>query len=164
MNQEELKELIYYLSQKDISEFSIEREDLAVRIKRRVEVQNDADASILSTLLPGNAGFAGTGQLPAARADAPVSSNAETKEEQLQMLKSPWVGIFHSSKASNSQPFLSKGEKVKVGQVVGMVDVLRLMHEIHSDFAGEVHEVIVGDREPVEYGQPLFAVRPEKTN
>jgi acetyl-CoA carboxylase biotin carboxyl carrier protein len=163
MNQEELKELIYYLSQKDISEFSIERADLAVRIKRRVEVQNDADASILSTLLTGNAAFAGTGPLSAARADSPVSSN-EVKEEQLQMLKSPWVGIFHSSKASNSQPFLSKGEKVKVGQVVGMVDVLRLMHEIHSDFAGEVHEVIVRDREPVEYGQPLFAVRPEKTN
>jgi acetyl-CoA carboxylase biotin carboxyl carrier protein len=164
MNQEELKELIYYLSQKDISEFSIERADLAVRIKRRVEVQNDADASILSTLLPGNAGFAGTGQLSAARADAPVSSDGEAKEEQLQMLKSPWVGIFHSSKTSNSQPFLSKGDTVKVGQVVGMVDVLRLMHEIHSDFAGEVHEVIVGDREPVEYGQPLFAVRPEKAN
>jgi biotin carboxyl carrier protein len=53
---------------------------------------------------------------------------------------------------------------VKVGQVVGMVDVLRLMHEIHSDIAGEVQEIKVSDREPVEYGQPLFAVRPEKAN
>jgi acetyl-CoA carboxylase biotin carboxyl carrier protein len=162
MNQEELKELIYYLSQKDISEFSIEREDLAVRIKRRVEVQNGADASILSTLLPGNAGLAGASPLPAVRDDA--SALLEAAEDQLQMLKSPLVGIFHNSKASNSQPFLRKGDVVKVGQVVGMVDVLRLMHEIHSDIAGEVQEIIVSDRQPVEYGQPLFAVRPEKAN
>ena len=164
MNQEELKELIYYLSQKDISEFSIEREDLAVRIKRRVEVQNGADASILSTLLPGNAGFAGASPLSAVRDDASASLEAAVKEDQFQMLKSPLVGIFHNSKSFNSQPFLRKGDVVKVGQVVGMVDVLRLMHEIHSDIAGEVQEIIVSDREPVEYGQPLFAVRPEKAN
>lgn len=162
MNQEELKELIYYLSQKDISEFSIEREDLAVRIKRRVEVQNGADASILSTLLPGNAGFADASPLSAVRDDA--SASLEAAEDQLQMLKSPLVGIFHNSKSFNSQPFLRKGDVVKVGQVVGMVDVLRLMHEIHSDIAGEVQEIIVNDRQPVEYGQPLFAVRPEKAN
>lgn len=162
MNQEELKELIYYLSQKDISEFSIEREDLAVRIKRRVEVQNGADASILSTLLPGNPGLAGASPLSAVRDDASVS--LEAAEDQLQMLKSPLVGIFHNSKSFNSQPFLRKGDVVKVGQVVGMVDVLRLMHEIHSDIAGEVQEIIVSDRQPVEYGQPLFAVRPEKAN
>ena len=162
MNQEELKELIYYLSQKDISEFSIEREDLAVRIKRRVEVQNGADASILATLLPGNAGFAGASPLSAVRDDA--SALLEAAEDQLQMLKSPLVGIFHNSKSFNSQPFLRKGDVVKVGQVVGMVDVLRLMHEIHSDIAGEVQEIIVSDRQPVEYGQPLFAVRPEKAN
>jgi acetyl-CoA carboxylase biotin carboxyl carrier protein len=164
MNQEELKELIYYLSQRDISEFSIEREDLAVRIKRRVDVQSGADASILPTLLPGNAGFAGASSLPAVRDDASVSNEAAMEEDQLQMVKSPLVGIFHISKSFNSQPLLRKGDMVKVGQIVGMVDVLRLMHEIHSDVAGEVQEVMVRDLEPIEYGQPLFVVRPEKAN
>jgi acetyl-CoA carboxylase biotin carboxyl carrier protein len=161
MNQEELKELIYYLSQRDIAEFSIEREDLAVRIKRRIDGQNGVNASILPTLLPS---IADASSLPAVRDDASVSDEAAMKEEQLQMVKSPLVGIFHASKSFNSQPFLRKGDVVKVGQVVGMVDVLRLMHEIHSDVAGEVQEVMVHDLEPIEYGQPLFAVRPEKAN
>jgi acetyl-CoA carboxylase biotin carboxyl carrier protein len=161
MNQEELKELIYYLSQKDISEFSIERADLAVRIKRRVEIPNEAGASLLSALVSNGAmGSVADGVL--SRPNGTNGSTTAAQEEKPQILKSPLVGIFHNSRSPHDPPFLRKGDTVEVGQIVGMVEMLRLMHEIHSDVAGEVLEIIASDQKPVEYGQALLAVRPEK--
>lgn len=161
MNQEELKELIYYLSQKDISEFSIERADLAVRIKRRIEAQNDINALLPALLSKNPAGSAGSVSLSGSSDSANTDTGVieEKKEDKLQFVTSPMVGIFHKSQSPNGHPFLREGDMVEMGQIVGMIDVLRLMHEIHSNIAGEVLEVMVDDREPVEYGQPLLAVR-----
>lgn len=161
MNQEELKELIYFLSQKDISEFSIERADSTVRIKRRVEAQGQAGASPLSTLLTINgAGEKGAGA--AADDDASPVPKALKTAEELYILKSPMVGIFRRRPAPGGRPFLTEGDLVEVGQVVCTIEVLRLMHEVESDVAGEVVEIMVGDRETVEYGQALLAIRPGK--
>jgi len=161
MNQEELKELIYYLSQKDISEFSIERADLAVRIKRRVETQNEAGSSILSTLIS-DAAASSIVDEALSGANGANDSTTTVPEEKLQILKSPLVGIFHNSRSPHGPPLLRKGDTVEVGQVVGMVEMLRLMHEIHSDVAGEVLEITAGDQKPVEYGQALLTVRTGK--
>jgi acetyl-CoA carboxylase biotin carboxyl carrier protein len=156
MNQEELKELIYFLSQKDISEFSLERADSTVRIKRNIEPQLQVVATPLALQSSGH-GQTGAG---ITAGDAAAQTAVATEEEELHILKSPMVGIFQRGAAAGGRPFVAQGDLVEAGQVVGMVEVLRLMHEVQSDISGQIVEIAANDREPVEYGQPLFAIRP----
>lgn len=162
MNQDELKELIYFLSQKDISEFSIERADSTVRIKRNIEVQTREAAPSLASA-PRNSAPAGAVAGVIVEHNGTPSSivvAAEAEDEQLHILKSPMVGIFQRGPAAGGRPFVAEGDRVEIGQVVGMIEVLRLMHEVHSEVTGEIVEITASDREPVEYGQPLLAIRP----
>lgn len=161
MNQDELKELIYFLSQKDISEFSIERADSTVRIKRNIEVQTRDAATVLASASR-NSGPAGTVAEIIAEHNGPPAAIVvaeEAEDKQLHILKSPMVGIFQRGPAAGGRPFVAEGDRVEVGQVIGMIEVLRLMHEVHSDVTGKVLEIAASDREPVEYGQPLLAIR-----
>jgi len=156
MNQEDLRELIHLLAQKDIAEFSIEHPDSTVRIKRRTEtLSRDTAPSTFSTT---QTAIAVETYAPAASAVAPLPDSSVAVEQELHVVKSQMVGIFHRYE-SPGRPFLQEGDMVSAGQVVGVVEVLRLMHEVMSDVAGEILEIITEDQEPVEYGQPLFTVR-----
>ncbi len=75
------------------------------------------------------------------------------------MVKSPIVGTFYSSPNPSAPPFVKAGEKVSAGQVLCIVEAMKLMNEIESDVAGELVRVLVENGQPVEYGQPLFAIR-----
>jgi acetyl-CoA carboxylase biotin carboxyl carrier protein len=75
------------------------------------------------------------------------------------MVKSPMVGTFFGSPSPGSAPFVSVGDRVAKGQVIGIVEAMKLMNEIESDAAGEVVKCLVSNGQPIEYGQPLFAVR-----
>lgn len=160
MNHDELKELIYFLSQKDISEFSIERAGSSVRIKRNIESQLAAPSARVTL----NAREAETVSVVVAANDGSPSQTAAAAEEELHIVKSPTVGIFQRGPAPGGRPFVSEGDTVEAGQVVGMIEVLRIMHEVKSDVSGRVIEAAANDREPVEYGQALFAVYPNKPN
>ena len=74
-------------------------------------------------------------------------------------MKSPIVGTFYNSPSPDSDAFVSVGDKVEVGKVLCIVEAMKLMNEIESDAAGEIVEVLVKPGQPVEYGQPLFAVK-----
>jgi acetyl-CoA carboxylase biotin carboxyl carrier protein len=158
MNQEELKDLIYFVSEKNISEFSIERADSTVRIKRHIDIRAE-HAAQPSIVLAGSTNV-NTEVMPGS--DAPPVSAFIATPEELHSLKSPTVGIFQRGRTPDGPPFVAEGDAVEIGQVVGIIEVLRLMHEVHSDVAGEVVEITTGDREPVEYGQPLLLIRPER--
>jgi acetyl-CoA carboxylase biotin carboxyl carrier protein len=95
---------------------------------------------------------------------AASTTAARTREEDLHVLRSPTVGIFHESRVPGGQPFVEAGNMVEAGQITGLIEILRLMSEIASDVAGEIVEKMVSDGEPVEYGQALFAIRPCKNN
>ena len=160
MNQEDLKELIYLLAQKDIAEFSIEHPDATVRIKRRTTEGLSREAvPVLSTISAAQTAIAMEACAPAASAVDPVLNAPTPIERELHVLKSQMVGVFHRAETPDRRPFLNEGDTVNVGQVVGIVEVLRLRHEVTSDVAGHVMEIMIGDRQPVEYGQPLLTVR-----
>ena len=74
-------------------------------------------------------------------------------------MRSPLVGTFYAAPAEDADPFVRTGDKIKQGQVLAIVEAMKLMNDIESDFDGEVAEILVENGQPVEYGQPLFVIR-----
>jgi acetyl-CoA carboxylase biotin carboxyl carrier protein len=163
MNQKELKELIEFLIEKDIAEFELERGDVKVRIKRGADA---LAAPVIShiTAMPSAAqpppvSYAPpAGHPPAATPAAPVAE----PQEELHIVKSPIVGTFYESPAPGAPPFIKTGDIVKAGQVLCIIEAMKLMNEIESDASGEIVKMIAANGKPVEYGQPLFAIRVTK--
>jgi acetyl-CoA carboxylase biotin carboxyl carrier protein len=80
-------------------------------------------------------------------------------EEGVEIIKSPIVGTFYESSSPGAPAFVKQGDKVAVGQVLCIVEAMKLMNEIESEAAGEIVKVLVSNGQPVEYGQPLFKIR-----
>ena len=158
MNQKELKELIDFLIEKDISEFELERGDVKVRIKRGGETA----APVITHAMPMAAPPAQASHTPAAAAAPPASPSPAAAEEELHTVKSPIVGTFYEAPGPGALPFVKPGDQVAAGQVLCIIEAMKLMNEIEADMSGEVVKVLVSNGQPVEYGQPLFAIRPRK--
>jgi len=159
----ELRELVEFLKANEIAEFDMEQDDLKVRIKFAGEPAAAApvggfDMAQLSRLMasaPAAAPVAAAVAAPVAAAAAPATE----VEEKLHEVKSPIVGTFYESPSPGAPAFVKVGDQVEVGQVLCIVEAMKLMNEIESDVAGEVVKRIAASGQPVEYGQPLFAIR-----
>jgi acetyl-CoA carboxylase biotin carboxyl carrier protein len=159
---EELRELVEFLKANGIAEFDMEQDDLKVRIKFAGEPAaagaGGFDVAQLSRLMA---------SAPAAAPAAPASTGkssaaaelANELEEKLHEVKSPIVGTFYESPSPGAPPFVKVGDQVEVGQVLCIVEAMKLMNEIEADVAGEIVKRIASSGQPVEYGQPLFAIR-----
>jgi acetyl-CoA carboxylase biotin carboxyl carrier protein len=157
---DELKELVEFLKANGIAEFGMERDDLKVNIKfagAQGASGQGIDLGALSALLASQ-GAAGAGAPKAVHAAAAATPSAPV-EEPLHEVKSPIVGTFYESPSPGSPAFVKPGDMVEVGQVLCIVEAMKLMNEIEADVAGEVVRQIATNGQPVEYGQPLFAVR-----
>jgi len=161
MNQKELKELIEFLIEKDIAEFELERGDVKVKIKRAGEhtiVHSAADPRFYA--VPPAPAAAPVAPPPAVSpAAAPA---APAPEEGLHTVKSPIVGTFYEAPSPGAPPFAKVGDVVEVGQVLCIVEAMKLLNEIESDVAGEVVKKLATNGQPIEYGQELFVIRPKK--
>jgi len=162
MNQKELKELIEFLIEKDIAEFELERGDVKVRIRRGGEHAFHAHAEPRFFSVPA-APPAGPelGASPVV-APSPAPPPEPSPEEGLHMVKSPIVGTFYEAPSPGAPPFVKPGDSVEVGQVLCIVEAMKLLNEIESDVAGEIVKKLVTNGQPIEYGQELFAIRPRK--
>ena len=164
MNQKEIKELIEFLIEKDIAEFELERGDVKVRIKRATPEPQQPVERIISVPTPVPAVHM---QVPAAPVAAPpvhaaTAAPVPEKKEDLQMVKSPMVGTYYESPSPGSPPFVKPGDTVELGQVLCIVEAMKLMNEIEADISGEVVKKLASNGQPIEYGQELFLVRPRK--
>jgi acetyl-CoA carboxylase biotin carboxyl carrier protein len=164
MNQKELKELIEFLIEKDIAEFELERGDVKIKIKRAAEpppmalpdtryITVQPAPAPISTPAPGRVDLA---------ANASQPSGEPEPEAGLHIVKSPIVGTFYESPSPGSPPFAKVGDTLEVGQVLCIVEAMKLMNEIECDVAGELVKMLVANGQPIEYGQELFVVRPAK--
>jgi len=163
MNQKELKELIDFLIEKDISEFELERGDVKVRIKRGAETAAPVIThAVPMAAMPMATPPAQTSHTTAAATPSPTSPAAAVAEEELHTVKSPIVGTFYEAPGPGALPFVKPGDQVAAGQVLCIIEAMKLMNEIEADASGEVVKVLVNNGQPVEYGQPLFAIRPRK--
>ncbi len=148
MNYEEIKRLIDDMGDSKIDELSIEFPD-GVKISMKKD----------------KAPVAGGVQYITVPEKAPVKTEATEKEEnskeveECKVVKSPMVGTFYSKSSPEAKPYVTVGSKVKKGDILCIVEAMKLMNEIESEFDGEVVEVCVEDGEMVDYGKPLFKIR-----
>ncbi len=172
---EELKQLIVFLEEHHIGEFDLERGDLKVRLKFAGAAPPlhgaQLDLAQLSHLigagqphpaaplpLPVGAVQPAPGSVPSTESEAAAASPGDD-EEGLHVVKSPIVGTFYESSSPGAQAFVKAGDQIELGQVLCIVEAMKLMNEIESDVTGEIVKRFVANGQPIEYGQPLFAVR-----
>ncbi len=165
----ELTELVEFLKENGLNEFEFERGDLKIRLKFTQPVQAPASALDLARLgqllTPGGHAAPSASQgihavLSSASASAAAqAAEAQADEEKLHIVKSPIVGTFYESSSPGAAAFIKLGDEVENGQVLCIVEAMKLMNEIESDAAGEVVKRFVTNGQPVEYGQDLFALR-----
>ncbi len=150
-NLKELRELVDFLKASGIAEFEMERPDLKVGLKFMGAV-----AAVAAPVAPAPAPAA----VPVAAAAAPVAlAAAADPYAGMHLVKSPIVGTFYAAPSPDADPFVQVGDKVSVGKVLCIVEAMKLMNEIESDAAGEIVKVFVEPGQPVEFGQPLVAVK-----
>jgi acetyl-CoA carboxylase biotin carboxyl carrier protein len=146
MKIKELKELIEFMKENEITELEIEEEGKKIKLSR-AQIQNMAAA------LPS--------QIAQPALTKKQDADSEKKQEQnLIEIKAPMVGTFYLAPSPDSEPYVSRGTPVKSGDVVCIIEAMKLMNEIKSEVKGQIAEIIAENGEPVEYGQTLFLVKP----
>jgi oxaloacetate decarboxylase alpha subunit len=160
MNLKELKELIDMLKNTDITEIEIERSGVKVRMRKGGEVSYHPvmprmeypPAAIVAPVVAEPEKQAAAGPVPPlAPAAAPLNQVRVT---------SPIVGTFYRASSPEKPPYIEVGDTVKKGQVLCIIEAMKLMNEIESETAGKVVQIIAENGQPVEYGQPLFVIEP----
>jgi acetyl-CoA carboxylase biotin carboxyl carrier protein len=154
--------MIDLLEKREISEFEMEKAGVRVRIKRgntRAESFGPVKMVETSTEALRTPGSQPAGEAGTAGPEAREPSGSEPAEG-LHIIKSPMVGTFYASPATSSPPIVKPGDVVQVGQVLCIIEAMKLMNEIESEVAGEVARIYVDNGQPVEYGESLFAIQP----
>ena len=154
MDISDLKEILRILEAQDITEFELEQDGVKLRVCRRSSAHAAAPGAALTTLAPAAAAPPAPAPLPPPVAAAPAAEPAENGT----LVKSPIVGTFYRAADPNSPPFVSVGDRVKVGQVLCIIEAMKLMNEIEADHAGVVRAVLAETGSPVEFGEPLFEI------
>jgi acetyl-CoA carboxylase biotin carboxyl carrier protein len=152
VNQREIRRLAELLREYGLSEVELEREGVRIRLRREPPPVAAAASG------PGGAAPASPAvAVSAAGAAAPAPGASEA---HLLTIEAPMVGTFYRAPSPDAQPFVRDGDRVKKGQVVCIIEAMKLMNEIESKVAGRVVKVLVENAQPVEYGQPLFLLEP----
>ena len=166
MNIEEMTKLIKAVPDNKLTSFEIKDGEFKLSIKCEKEapqiVMAQAPAVPVAAAVPAAASSAFVPAAPAAAAPAATPAPAaasEASEEGGKVITSPLVGTFYSASSPEAEPFVKEGDTVKKGQVLGIIEAMKLMNEIESEFDGVVEAVLVSNEEVVEYGQPLFRIR-----
>ena len=152
MNLKEIKEMITLMNENELCELEIEKDGTRIKLKKAAADSPDyriqpSPYRIETIAPPGK---------PAENTPPPIAGPAKTTQE----ITSPMVGTFYRSPSPESVPFVEPGQMVEIGQVVCIVEAMKLMNEIKSEVRGKVVEVMVENAEPVEFGQALFVVEP----
>jgi acetyl-CoA carboxylase biotin carboxyl carrier protein len=149
----EIKELMEYIEASSFVEFELEREGFKIKLVKRSALTNGPAGSAA----PGTQAVAAAAVTPAAEAPAPRPAAIESPD--LHLVKSPIVGTFYRAGSPAARSFVEIGDRVRKGQVLCIIEAMKLMNEIESDCDGEILEVLVANGQPVEYGEPLFKIR-----
>jgi acetyl-CoA carboxylase biotin carboxyl carrier protein len=165
----EIEQLIDVLIDRQVTEFEMEQNGAKVRVKRHnYPVSNPvAPEAYLSvpaapTLSPAPASPSSPAPEPPPVAEPLTAETPAESTEDMYVMKSPIVGTFYAAPAPNAPPFAKVGEVVQLGQVLCIIEAMKLMNELESEVAGEIVRVYVESGQPVEYGQSLFAIRPSR--
>ena len=169
MDLKELKEILQILEEKEITDFELEEEGMKLRIRKgSAPSANHASAPIgaplVATVLPslGVPVPAAAPLAPPAPASAATAPSAPEEEAGVTVVKSPIVGTFYRTPDPSAPPFVDVGDRIRVGQVLCIIEAMKLMNEIEAEVAGELVKVHRESGQPVQYGEPLFSIRPDR--
>ena len=156
----ELRELVEFLKASDVAEFAWSKGEVTLELKFQSDVPVAAPGLDMAQIAQLMASQQQAPQVVHAQvAAAPVAAVESAPAVQHHIVKSPIVGTFYESPSPGSPAFVKVGDVVEVGQVLCIVEAMKLMNEIEADAAGEIVERIAVTGQPVEYGQPLFAIK-----
>jgi len=153
---EQIEHLLKTMAEHNLEEFEYSRGDLRIRLKKPSAGVSYVPATPAPEIIVAGA--------PASAGSAAVSTPvAEARSsEDLHLVKSPIVGTFYGSPSPGAEPFVRVGGYIDAGQTLCIVEAMKLMNEIESDMSGEVLRIFAENGQPVEYGQPLFGIRPSR--
>lgn len=158
MDLTDVKELISLLESSELSELEIEEEGHRIRLTKRNETYVSAAPAPAPIPVAAAAPAAPAAPAPAPTAEAPAE--ASLADEGLISVDSPMVGTFYVCPAPGEPPYVQVGDSIGADQTVCIVEAMKIMNEVAAKVAGKVERVLVENGEPVEFGQPLFAIRP----
>ena len=167
LDHEDLNRIIEKISKSDIQEFSLEGEDFKLEIKRNLFDQNQVSNNLVSNNLVSNNSIdrqaianqkSINDNIPLVN-EPEVSQVAPPGRSDLTEITSPMVGTFYRAAAPGEEPFVEVGNNVKVGQTICILEAMKLMNEIESEFNAEIVEILVENGTPVEFGQILMRVK-----
>jgi len=145
MEFENLLTLIKAVSDSELTEFFYEENGTNLRFVKEAPVLAESPVQVVAR--------------ENAAEEKSVPKQNETKDVQGNIIKSPLVGTFYAAPAEDAVPFVTEGSEVKKGQTLGIVEAMKLMNEIESEFEGKVAEILVENGQMVEFGQPLFRIK-----
>ena len=164
---QQIEQLLQFMTEHNLEEFEYSRGDLKIRLRKPssgvlVSPQRGAYApEIIVSRGPGSES-ATSGSGTSANASSSGAAPEPRSTEDLHLVKSPIVGTFYGSPSPGAEFFVKLGAHVENGQTLCIVEAMKLMNEIESDTSGEVIRIYVENGQPVEYGQPLFGIRPSR--
>ena len=159
---EHIEQLLHFMTEHNLEEFEYAQGDLKIRLKKP-SGSAPRQISVPEIIVAGASPHALSPTLATSPAAAPAApAESPRASEDLHLVKSPIVGTYYESPSPGSEPFVKIGAYVETGQTLCIVEAMKLMNEIESDISGEVLRIFVENGQPVEYGQPLFGVRPSR--
>jgi oxaloacetate decarboxylase alpha subunit len=154
LNLNELKELLELISERDITEFEMEEEGIKLKVKKgtAVPIAAPAPMPVTPAVIP-------AAPAPATESPAAAPEASEQEDPGLTYVRSPMVGTFYRAPEPGAPPFVNGGDRIKPGQVLCIIEAMKLMNEIEAECAGEVVDIFVENAQPVQYGDRLFSIR-----
>ncbi|MGB8494345.1 MAG: acetyl-CoA carboxylase biotin carboxyl carrier protein [Candidatus Acidiferrum sp.] len=153
----QIEQLLRFMNEHNLEEFEYSRGDLKIRLRKPTANLAHAPRRPAAEIIVPSALAPAQEAAPAGGSDAEVQGG-----EELHLVKSPIVGTFYGSPSPGAEPFVKIGNHVDSGQTLCIVEAMKLMNEIESEVSGEVLRIFAENGQPVEYGQPLFGIRPSR--
>ena len=163
MTLDQIKELIEFIKSHDLSEFELEQDGVKIRIKGGSNHHQVVAVPHIPATLPIMAAspVAAAPAMSASGTPAPSPAAAAAPDDgELCIVKSPIVGTFYRAAEPGAKPFVSVGDTVRKGQVLCIIEAMKLMNEIDSEYDGEITNIYVENGQAVQYGERLFAIKP----
>jgi len=151
MNIKEIKEMINLMNENGLVELEIEKDGMRVRLKK---TGANTDSSGHGTILIEKT------NLSAPPEKEEIAESTEKTADKTVEIKAPMVGTFYRAPSPESPPYIEVGQVIESGQVICIIEAMKLMNEIKSEIKGKILEILVDNTEPVEFGQPMFLIEP----
>ncbi len=157
-----LEQLLRFMTEHNLEEFEYSNGDLKIRLKKPSASAVGTRMVAAPEIIVANPGGGAVAPPPSPPAAAATAAAEPRSGEDLHLVKSPIVGTYYESPSPGAEAFVKVGGYVETGQILCIVEAMKLMNEIESDMSGEVLRIFAENGQPVEYGQPLFGIRPSR--